>query len=82
VFQRTLAQCFQLFAFSLAVVPSVVSAQGEAHMGSPQQQRACRVDVLRHCQGVHEDLAIADCLKANAPKLHLACRQVVEGSNR
>ena len=82
MFQRTVARCLQLLALSLAIMPSVVFAQGEPHMGSPQQQRACRVDVLRHCQGVHEDLAIADCLKANAPKLHLACRHVVEGSNR
>jgi hypothetical protein len=65
----------QLLAVSLAIMSSAVFAQGEPHMGSPQQQRACRVDALRHCQGVHEDIAIADCLKANAPKLHLACRQ-------
>jgi hypothetical protein len=82
VFQRTVARCFQLLALSLAVLPSVVCAQGEPHMGSPQQQRACRADVLRHCRGVHEDLAIANCLKANVPKLHLACRQIVEDGTR
>jgi hypothetical protein len=51
-------------------------------MGSPQQQRACRADVVRHCRGIQDDLAIADCLKANASTLRLACRQVIEGSNR
>jgi hypothetical protein len=82
VFQRTVARCLQLLALSLAVMPSVVCAQGEPHMGSPQQQGACRADVLRHCRGVHEDIAIANCLKANAPKLHLACRQIVEDGTR
>jgi hypothetical protein len=51
-------------------------------MGSQQQQQACRIDVLRHCRGIRDDLAIADCLRANAPSLHLGCRRVVEGGNR
>ena len=81
MFQKTV-RCLKLVAFSLAIMPSVVSAQDKPHMGSPEQQRACRVDVLRHCRGIRDDLAIADCLKANAPHLHLACRRVVEDGNR
>jgi hypothetical protein len=80
--QMTVTRFIQLAALSLAVMPSLVSAQGQPHMGSPQQQQACRIDVLRHCRGIRDDLAIADCLRANAPSLHLGCRRVVEGGNR
>jgi hypothetical protein len=82
VFHRSVTLCFQIAALSLAVMPSVVPAQAEPHMGTPQQQRACRVDVLRHCRGIRDDLAIADCLKTNASSLHLGCRRVVESGNR
>jgi hypothetical protein len=82
VFHRFVTRCFQIVAFSLAIMPSVVSAQGQPHMGSAQQQQACRVDVLRHCRGIRDDLAIADCLRANAPSLHLGCRRVVESGTR
>jgi hypothetical protein len=80
VSQNTSTRCFQIIALSLVLAPSIVSAQ--SHMGSPEQQQACRIDVLRHCRNIHEDMAIADCLRANGPKLHLACRRVVQGGNR
>jgi hypothetical protein len=73
---------FPLAALSLAIMPSVVFAAGDTHMGSPEQQRACRPDVARHCRGIQDDLAIADCLKANASRLRQECRRVVERGNR
>jgi hypothetical protein len=63
---------------SLAVLPAAASAQ-EKHAGTPEQQRACRPDVVRHCRGVHEDQAIFECLRANANSLRPACRAVIEG---
>ena len=63
---------------SLAVLPAAASAQ-EKHGGTPEQQRACRPDVVRHCRGVREDQAIYECLKANAHSLRPACREVIEG---
>jgi hypothetical protein len=67
-----------VLALSLAILPTAVSAQ-QGHQGTPQQQRACRSDAARLCRGIHEDYAIADCLRANAQRLRPACRQVVEG---
>jgi len=71
-------RCFRLAALALVVAPSFAFAAGEAHRGSPEQQRACRTDVARLCRGIREDLAIADCLKANTSKLREQCRRVVE----
>jgi hypothetical protein len=67
---------------SLALWPSAVLAEGATHMGTAEQQRACRIDVLRHCRGVRDDLAIADCLKANARQLHPACQRIIESAIR
>ncbi len=66
---------------SLALCPGAVLAEG-AHRGTPEQQRACRIDVLRHCRGIQDDLAIADCLKANVRELHPACQRVIESAKR
>jgi hypothetical protein len=62
----------------LAMFPAAAAAQ-EQHRGTPEQQRACRPDVVRHCRGVHEDQAILGCLQANVQSLRPACRQVIEG---
>ncbi len=72
---------FLILVFSLTILPTAVSAQ-EGHAGTPEQQRACRPDVLRHCRGIHDDQAIAQCLRANAQSLRSACRQVIEGGGR
>jgi Cysteine rich repeat len=63
---------------SVALLPTSVVAQ-DGHAGTPEQQRACRPDVLRHCRGVHDDQVITECLRANAHSLRPACRQVLEG---
>jgi hypothetical protein len=62
----------------LALLPVAASAQ-ERHGGTPEQQRACRPDVTRHCRGLSEDQAIFECLRANVQNLRPACRQVIEG---
>jgi len=63
----------------LTALPATAAAQ-ERHAGTPEQQRACRPDVVRHCRGVHEDQAILQCLQANVSNLRPACRQVIEGN--
>jgi len=62
----------------LALLPAAAPAQ-ERHGGTPEQQRACRPDVARHCRGMSEDQAILQCLRANANSLRPSCRQVIEG---
>ena len=70
----------QVLAFALAMLPAAALAAEEKHLGTPQQQRACRPDVLKHCRDVHGgDVAIAKCLETNTDKLTPACRKVIEG---
>jgi hypothetical protein len=71
----------RVLALSLSILPTIAAAE-EGHLGTPQQQRACRPDVLRLCRGISEDLAIATCLQANIKKLTPACRKVIEGDSR
>jgi hypothetical protein len=70
-----------VLAVSLALLPTVLAAQSraETHQGTPEQQRACRADAARYCRGIREDMAIANCLRANVGRLHPACRRVIEG---
>lgn len=63
---------------ALALLPAAAAAQ-EKHAGTPEQQRACRPDVVRHCRGIQDDQIILECLRANVHSLRPACRQVIEG---
>jgi hypothetical protein len=49
------------------------------HAGTPQQQAACRPDVLRFCRGIRDDYAVADCLREHMGRLRHTCRNVIEG---
>ena len=70
----------RVLALALAVLPAAAFAAEEKHLGTPQQQRACRPDVLKFCRTVQGgDIEIAKCLEANADKLTSACRKVIEG---
>jgi len=60
----------------LLAAPCAALAQ---HAGTPQQQAACRPDVLRFCRGINDDYAVADCLRANTVRLRHSCRNVIEG---
>ena len=76
-----------VLALTLAVLPAVAFAQGggaQGHLGTPEQQRACRSDVQRFCREMQNqgDYAIADCLKANTRRLSSACRRVIETGSR
>jgi hypothetical protein len=74
-------------AFLTIAPTSVFAAQqtprAQAHLGTAQQQRACRSDVLRHCRGVEDkdDYAMASCLRANVRKLTSSCRRALEESD-
>jgi hypothetical protein len=52
--------------------------------GTPEEQKACRPDVVRLCPQTVEGIANPDpqqiltCLQANRPKLKPACRAVLE----
>ena len=70
----------RVLTLALAILPAAAFAAEEKHLGTPQQQRACRPDVLKHCRAVQGgDVALAKCLEANTDKLTSACRKVLEG---
>ena len=60
----------------LSLLATNASAQQYGNEGTPEQRRACRPDVLRHCRGVQETYAIEQCLRANMSGLRPACRHV------
>ena len=46
--------------------------------GSPQEQRACRGDVAKHCKGgAQDESAILACLISNRDKLSKPCQGVL-----
>jgi hypothetical protein len=84
---RSMIRHLFVLAVTLAVLPAVAVAQGggaQGHLGTPEQQRACRPDVQRFCREMQNqrDYAIADCLKANGRRLSSACRRVIEAGSR
>jgi hypothetical protein len=63
----------------LSLSATYAAAQRFENEGTPEQRRACRSDVLRHCRGMHENYAIEQCLRANMSELRPACRHVFGG---
>ncbi len=66
----------------LAVTAPIVGAfaQGAAHSGTPEQERACSRDVSRYCRHVmnNGDEAIFGCLKEHHSRLSKACRKTID----
>ena len=54
---------------------SLSFAQG--HMGTPQEQQACRRDAQRHCRKqLGDDGAVQQCLQQHRAKLSASCQKV------
>jgi hypothetical protein len=54
---------------------SLAFAQG--HMGTPQEQQACRRDAQRFCrQQLSDDNAVQQCLQQNRTRLSKGCQKV------
>ena len=73
------------FALFLAIPATIAPAQGgRDHLGTSQQQRVCRSDVLRLCADAQDkdDYAIANCLRAHKSRLSSSCRRSLEASDR
>ena len=72
------------FGVLTLVIGSAQDLRAQGHLGSVQQQRACRPDVLRHCRARMDesDYAISDCLRAHARTLSPACREALQDAKR
>jgi len=64
---------------AVTLVASGTYAAGFESRGTPEQQRACRPDVLRHCRGIDDTYAIEQCLRTHMQVLRPPCRQVFGG---
>jgi hypothetical protein len=55
-------------------------APKQTHGGTPEEQKACSRDVIRHCKHVMDgdDMMMLGCLQQNRPKLAPACQKVLE----
>ncbi len=64
--------------FILFLVTSSLSF-AQSHMGTPQEQAACRRDASRFCKQVlNDDFAVQQCLQQNRARLGKACQKVFE----
>jgi hypothetical protein len=75
---KALALSLMLVVAAVILPTSFGAARGEE--GTPEQRRACRPDVVRHCRGMHDSGAIELCLRANMQELRPACRHVFGGA--
>jgi hypothetical protein len=68
-------RCLVLAFLILLTETSLSFAQG--HMGTPQEQRACRRDAQRFCrQHLANDFAVQQCLQQNRSRLSKSCQKV------
>jgi len=66
-----------LVLLSLSVSTGAVAQQGR---GTPEEQKACALDVQRYCRQVIDDgdLVVLSCLQQNRPKISGACDRVLK----
>jgi hypothetical protein len=58
---------------------SVWPALAQGHMGTPEEQRACKADAQRFCrQQLTDDLAVSQCLQQHRAELSKPCKKVFE----
>jgi len=78
-FKTTLAAGLVLSAAVL-----LPNAPAQAISGTPEEQKACRPDVARHCKAVQgdDDNAFVSCLVSHAPQLSQRCRKVLEAHGK
>ncbi|MFB9268208.1 cysteine rich repeat-containing protein [Bradyrhizobium erythrophlei] len=69
----------QLMLAAVVFLIGASSSLAQGHMGSPQEQQACRRDAQRFCrQQLADDNAVQQCLQQNRAKLSKACAKVFQ----
>ncbi|WP_315812825.1 MULTISPECIES: hypothetical protein [unclassified Bradyrhizobium] len=65
--------------FAVAVSLSVLPSFALAHMGTPQEQKACAPDAKRFCRTqLGDDFGVQNCLTQNRAKLSKRCAAVFQ----
>ena len=69
----------QLMLASIALLIGASSSLAQGHMGTPQEQQACRRDAQRFCRKqLGDDSAVQQCLQQNRMKLSKSCQKVFQ----
>ncbi|KJC59520.1 hypothetical protein UP10_18720 [Bradyrhizobium sp. LTSPM299] len=69
----------QLMLATATLLIGASSSFAQGHMGTPQEQRACRRDAQQYCrQQLGDDGAVQQCLQQNRTKLSKSCQKVFE----
>jgi hypothetical protein len=64
---------------AFVLLSPVWPAFSQGHMGTPEEQRACRADAQRFCrQQLSDDLAVSQCLQQHKAQLSKPCKKVFE----
>jgi len=67
----------QFFLAVLVIFLGVAPSFGQGHMGTPQEQAACKRDAQRFCrQQLTDDMAVQQCLQQNRSRLSKRCQAV------
>jgi hypothetical protein len=71
-----------LLIVSLLLTNTYCFAQ-DAHMGTPQEQKACSRDASRFCRKqLGDDMAVQQCLQQNRAKLSRGCQKVFQSHGK
>lgn len=63
----------------LVVLPATSASFAQGHMGTPQEQAACRRDASRFCRReLGDDSAVQNCLQQHRTRLSKRCQKVFE----
>lgn len=69
----------QLMLAAVALLIGTSSSWAQGHMGTPQEQQACRRDAQRFCRKqLGDDGAVQQCLQEHRTKLSRSCQKVFE----
>jgi hypothetical protein len=67
----------------LASALLVLSATAALSSGTPEEQAACKPDVIRYCkQAGADEMVVLFCLKEHREKLTKSCRKVLEDNGQ
>ncbi|WP_407164588.1 cysteine rich repeat-containing protein [Bradyrhizobium sp. ORS 111] len=70
----------QLMLAAVALLIGTSSSWAQGHMGSPQEQQACRRDAQRFCRkDLADDNAVQQCLQQHRTRLSRSCQKVFQG---
>ena len=67
----------QLILAAIIILAGMAPSSGQGHMGTSQEQAACKRDAQRFCRHqLSDDMAVQQCLQQNRTRLSKSCQAV------